>query len=49
MNLILCSENCIHQKDGYCCLEDCGKITDAVNSSCCYFDERKKEKNDKNK
>lgn len=50
MNLILCSENCIHQRDGYCYLEDSGRITDALDSPCCYFDEREKENNnDKDK
>lgn len=40
MNLILCSENCKHQKDGYCCLEEYGAITDVISSPCAYFDER---------
>ena len=41
MNLIPCSENCKHQKDGYCCLEEYGAITDVISSPCAYFDERK--------
>lgn len=49
MNLILCSENCKHQKDGYCCLDEYGRITDVISSPCVYFDERKDGKhNDKN-
>lgn len=52
MNLILCSLNCKHQKDGYCCLDEYGRITDVISSPCVYYDERdeKKEekKNDKN-
>ena len=40
MNLILCSENCKHQKDGYCCLEEYGAITDVISSHCAYFDEK---------
>lgn len=40
MNFILCSENCKHQKDGYCCLEEYGQITDVTSSTCAYFDER---------
>lgn len=48
MNLILCSENCKHQKDGYCCLDEYGRITDVISSPCVYFDERKEDKeNDK--
>lgn len=41
LNLILCSENCKHQKDGYCCLEEYGAITDVISSPCAYFDEKK--------
>ena len=40
MNLILCSENCKHQKDGYCCLREYGKITDVISSPCVYYDEK---------
>ncbi len=49
MNLILCSENCRHQKDGYCCLREYGKITDVISSPCVYFDKREEEKDDKDK
>ncbi|HBH95958.1 MAG TPA: hydroxymyristoyl-ACP dehydratase [Ruminococcaceae bacterium] len=42
MNLIPCSENCRHQKDGYCCLEEYGAITDAAASPCAYFAEKEK-------
>lgn len=44
MNLILCSENCKHQKNGYCCLDEYGRITDVISSPCVYFDEREEEK-----
>lgn len=40
MNLILCSENCKHQKDGYCCLDEYGRVTDVISSPCVYFDSR---------
>lgn len=40
MNLILCSENCKHQKDGYCCLDEYGRVTDVLSSPCVYFDSR---------
>lgn len=43
MNLILCSENCKHQKDGYCCLNEYGKVTDVISSPCVYFDSRDSE------
>ena len=48
MNLILCSENCKHQKDGYCCLDEYGRITDVISSPCVYFDEKKEDKDDNN-
>ncbi|MBQ8614138.1 MAG: hypothetical protein IJ416_08000 [Ruminiclostridium sp.] len=38
MNLILCSHNCMHQKDGYCCLEGVAVITNAAASPCCYYE-----------
>lgn len=40
MNLIICGEDCKHQKEGYCCLEDIAKITDAVTTSCCYYEKK---------
>ena len=40
MNFILCSENCKHQKDGYCCLDEYGRVTDVISSPCVYFDSR---------
>ena len=42
MNMILCGENCRHQKDGYCCLEEWGRLNDARSSPCCYFEEKEK-------
>lgn len=44
MNLILCSLNCKHQKDGYCCLDEYGRITDVISSPCVYYDEKVNEK-----
>lgn len=42
MNMIMCSENCKHQCDGYCCLVECGNVSDSDsnNSGCCYFEEK---------
>lgn len=37
MNMILCSEPCIHQHDGCCALHGAGKITNAALSPCRYF------------
>lgn len=37
MNLILCNENCKHQKDGYCALEAPGTVH-MSSSNCCYFE-----------
>ena len=48
MNMIVCIRNCRHQCDGYCCLEGRTVITNAVESPCCYYEERSRE-NDKNK
>ncbi len=39
MNMILCSRNCRHQQEGYCCLEGRAVITNAVVSPCCYYEE----------
>ena len=39
MNMIPCGENCKHQQEGYCCLEENARITGA--SKCRYFDEQK--------
>ncbi|MGN0620086.1 MAG: hypothetical protein ACI4J7_13785 [Ruminiclostridium sp.] len=41
MNMILCSRNCRHQQEGYCCLEGRAVITNAVVSPCCYYEEKK--------
>ena len=40
MNMILCSRNCQHQQEGYCCLEGRAVITNAVVSPCCYYEEK---------
>lgn len=41
MNMILCSRNCRHQQEGYCCLEGRAVITNAVVSPCCYYEEKR--------
>jgi len=41
MNLIICGENCVNQKDGYCRMEGHSQITNALASPCCYFSEKK--------
>lgn len=39
MNMILCGENCRHQKDGYCILEDLTHARGGVGGSkCVYFE-----------
>ncbi len=39
MNMILCGENCRHQKDGYCMLEDLTHAgSGAGGSKCVYFE-----------
>lgn len=42
MNLIPCSESCIHQKDGYCGFDEAGVISQQLGTpvSCMYFAER---------
>lgn len=40
MNLITCSENCAHQKEGYCNLENSMLISSAERK-CCFFQQRK--------
>ncbi|EEG29038.1 hypothetical protein CLOSTMETH_03365 [[Clostridium] methylpentosum DSM 5476] len=51
MNLITCSSNCIHQKDGYCTLDKPSHITGSAVGGCCYFESgrRKNYKNRRNK
>ena len=40
MNMIVCSNDCRYQKDGYCCLEGRAVITNAVSSPCCYYEKK---------
>lgn len=43
MNWIPCAENCVHQREGYCCLHKSGKASGAYlesKSSCIYYDPR---------
>ena len=37
MNLINCSKNCIHQRDGQCTLETAAPVSDSKVDGCCYF------------
>lgn len=38
MNMIMCGEQCRHQKDGYCALNDLTHADSAVSSKCKYFE-----------
>ena len=38
--LINCTENCIHQKDGMCSLEQVGKISNTTSKGCEFFVEK---------
>lgn len=38
MNLINCSEKCIHQADGYCTLGGVASITNTKGTHCAYYD-----------
>lgn len=41
MNMIVCSENCRWQNDGFCALEDLSRAPAASSSSNCrYFEEK---------
>lgn len=37
MNLICCSKNCRHQKDGYCCLSGMTALTASKEDGCLYY------------
>ena len=40
MNMIVCGERCVHQKDGYCILEKITSLTsDLQHEPCAYFQE----------
>ncbi len=45
MNIILCDENCIHQKEGYCNLTCCQYVANSAENSCPYFCKDEKNKN----
>lgn len=40
MNIITCGEDCRHQKDGYCGLDDLTHADASVSSKCKYFEKR---------
>ena len=46
MNLIVCGEDCVHQKEGYCNLEKPSVVTDpraAETKHCLYYTPAKKQ------
>lgn len=40
MNLICCTQNCKHQQDGYCVLDQIARLTNSGTSPCGYFEEK---------
>lgn len=40
MNLIHCTEDCVHQEDGYCALENPTVIC-SLERDCCFFEKQK--------
>ncbi|MCK9217116.1 MAG: hypothetical protein M0P77_04245 [Firmicutes bacterium] len=40
MILISCTENCIHQKDGMCSLEQIGKASNTTTKGCEFYVEK---------
>lgn len=45
MNLIPCSENCAHQRDGYCGCDEVGVVSQQLGpalTGCIYFSERRR-------
>ncbi|MGN1110250.1 MAG: hypothetical protein ACI4QY_01260 [Oscillospiraceae bacterium] len=40
MNIVMCSENCAHQKDGYCMLDDLAHSGGSASAHCKYFRQR---------
>lgn len=39
MNLIECDAECMHQKEGYCCLEHTSKVTNSE-GGCAYYEKK---------
>ncbi len=37
MNLIKCAHHCLHQKDGYCTLQQLNQSSASTNTDCIYF------------
>ena len=37
MNLITCDNRCIHQRDGYCCLDTAKQPSPEKRDGCCNF------------
>lgn len=44
MNMITCGLDCAYQKDGFCCLDGCARITETDGSLCCYYEKKDGEK-----
>ncbi|MGN0679312.1 MAG: hypothetical protein ACI4JS_06600 [Oscillospiraceae bacterium] len=40
MNIVMCTEDCRHQKDGYCMLEDLTQPCDNPAAPCKYYRSR---------
>jgi hypothetical protein len=38
MSLIVCSEPCRHQKDGYCALDSITRLTNGASTVCGYYE-----------
>ncbi len=47
MNLIRCSEKCIHQNEGWCTLEGAKKVLSPL-KDCCFFDSAKEKNQPRN-
>lgn len=49
MNIILCDENCVHQKEGYCNLTYLQYVANSSRNSCPYFCKYEKNKSNQKK
>lgn len=39
MNLIVCGENCRHQREGYCALDNITRLTKDTRAKCGYYED----------
>lgn len=37
MNMVLCAQDCKHQREGYCSLNEISGLSDIVNPKCSYY------------